>query len=551
MTDASVSGERGPRSCRRTVRPASDATSRVAGRHPPRLVVRRPRAAPAPAGRDLPPRLVVRRPRRRPRADQRVPGGDHARRHAGAGDDRRGRHDAGVPQRVPPPRRAARRGLRDGPGAGVSLPLVGVPPRRRPGPPPRHGGRRPTSTRSSTRSTPPRSPPGGGSCSSARSPMLPRSTSARWPRPSAPTTSARFTEVVAGVDRAGLQLEGAGRELLGELPHAVGAPGADRAGLGLPHRERGRRVAGLGPPAPAPEPTEEVLATVRPGDPGWHEVANDQIDDVFIAGVYFTVWPNLLVSVFPRYLSAFWLTPTGPTSTRVDYLRAWHPSVTAGPPRRRPRGQPPGRGAGPRHLRGRAARVQRRHRHRRPALAGARDRCRPRPRVAAAGRRRRWLTVPWHRATVLDRVRVVRKASVEERRNEILETTCLVVIERGFAATRVIDVAQRLGVSTGLIHYHFDSKDHLLAEAFEYAAAHRPGPPRRRAGQARDRGASSSTGSSASTRRPTTTPGGCCGSTAGARRSAPRPCAGSARTSTSSGRSVSRTSSASVWRPAR
>ena len=71
---------------------------------------------------------------------------------------------------------------------------------------------------------------------------------------------------------------------------------------------------------------------------------------------------------------------------------------------------------------------------------------------------------------VLGRVRAVRKASVAERRNEILETTCLVVIERGFAATRVIDVAQRLGVSTGLIHYHFDSKDHLLAEAFEYAA---------------------------------------------------------------------------------
>ena len=63
------------------------------------------------------------------------------------------------------------------------------------------------------------------------------------------------------------------------------------------------------------------------------------------------------------------------------------------------------------------------------------------------------------------------KPSVEERRNEILETTCLVIIERGFAATRVSDVADRLGVSTGLIHYHFESKDHLLAEAFEYAAA--------------------------------------------------------------------------------
>lgn len=64
----------------------------------------------------------------------------------------------------------------------------------------------------------------------------------------------------------------------------------------------------------------------------------------------------------------------------------------------------------------------------------------------------------------------MRKNTVEERRTEILETTCQVVIERGFAATRVADVANKLGVSTGLIHYHFESKDQLLAEAFRHAA---------------------------------------------------------------------------------
>jgi AcrR family transcriptional regulator len=64
----------------------------------------------------------------------------------------------------------------------------------------------------------------------------------------------------------------------------------------------------------------------------------------------------------------------------------------------------------------------------------------------------------------------VRRPSVEERRNEILEVTCQVVIERGFGATRIADVAAKLGVSTGLIHYHFDSKDQLLAEAFQWAA---------------------------------------------------------------------------------
>jgi AcrR family transcriptional regulator len=64
----------------------------------------------------------------------------------------------------------------------------------------------------------------------------------------------------------------------------------------------------------------------------------------------------------------------------------------------------------------------------------------------------------------------VKRASVEQRRTEILETTYQVVIDRGFAATRVSDVAARLGVSTGLIHYHFDSKEILLAEALRFAA---------------------------------------------------------------------------------
>jgi len=64
----------------------------------------------------------------------------------------------------------------------------------------------------------------------------------------------------------------------------------------------------------------------------------------------------------------------------------------------------------------------------------------------------------------------VRRQTVDERRAEILETTCEVVIERGFAATRISDVANKLGVSTGLIHYHFDNKEMLLAEAFKFAA---------------------------------------------------------------------------------
>lgn len=64
----------------------------------------------------------------------------------------------------------------------------------------------------------------------------------------------------------------------------------------------------------------------------------------------------------------------------------------------------------------------------------------------------------------------MKKPTVAERRAEILEVTCQVVIERGFAATRIADVAKKLGVSSSLIHYHFDSKEQLLAEAFAHYA---------------------------------------------------------------------------------
>jgi phenylpropionate dioxygenase-like ring-hydroxylating dioxygenase large terminal subunit len=72
---------------------------------------------------------------------------------------------------------------------------------------------------------------------------------------------------------------------------------------------------------------EETLAQSLPTDAAWASVAGTQVDDVFIGGLYFTLFPNLLVSSFSRYVSAFWLTPVGPRSTRVDYVRLWHPDV--------------------------------------------------------------------------------------------------------------------------------------------------------------------------------------------------------------------------------
>jgi AcrR family transcriptional regulator len=61
------------------------------------------------------------------------------------------------------------------------------------------------------------------------------------------------------------------------------------------------------------------------------------------------------------------------------------------------------------------------------------------------------------------------RRKVEARREEILATTVAQVQLLGFANTRVADVATALGISPGLVFYHFTSKDRLLAAALEYA----------------------------------------------------------------------------------
>jgi len=53
----------------------------------------------------------------------------------------------------------------------------------------------------------------------------------------------------------------------------------------------------------------------------------------------------------------------------------------------------------------------------------------------------------------------------EERRERILRATVDVVRERGFAGTRVADIADAAGTSPGLVLYHFGSLDGALEAA--------------------------------------------------------------------------------------
>jgi AcrR family transcriptional regulator len=64
---------------------------------------------------------------------------------------------------------------------------------------------------------------------------------------------------------------------------------------------------------------------------------------------------------------------------------------------------------------------------------------------------------------------VARQRPGRDRHQEILEAAVRVITERGLADTRISDIAERCGVSPGLILYYFDSKDRLLVEALTFA----------------------------------------------------------------------------------
>jgi AcrR family transcriptional regulator len=60
---------------------------------------------------------------------------------------------------------------------------------------------------------------------------------------------------------------------------------------------------------------------------------------------------------------------------------------------------------------------------------------------------------------------IPRRRRKQARPGEIVDAALALFIERGFAATRLEDVAERAGVSKGTVYLYFDSKEALLAEA--------------------------------------------------------------------------------------
>jgi TetR/AcrR family transcriptional repressor of bet genes len=63
-----------------------------------------------------------------------------------------------------------------------------------------------------------------------------------------------------------------------------------------------------------------------------------------------------------------------------------------------------------------------------------------------------------------------RKAARDVRRQQLIDATIRVLGQKGFAALTVADVAKTAGLSAGIVIFHFNSKDGLLAEVLRFLA---------------------------------------------------------------------------------
>ena len=63
-----------------------------------------------------------------------------------------------------------------------------------------------------------------------------------------------------------------------------------------------------------------------------------------------------------------------------------------------------------------------------------------------------------------------RKASRPVRRQQLIVATIVVLARKGYSALTVADVAKTAGLSVGIINFHFESKEKLLAACLTHLA---------------------------------------------------------------------------------
>jgi TetR/AcrR family transcriptional repressor of bet genes len=59
-----------------------------------------------------------------------------------------------------------------------------------------------------------------------------------------------------------------------------------------------------------------------------------------------------------------------------------------------------------------------------------------------------------------------RRPNTEQRREQIVTAFMSVIVRKGYSGASIQDIAQEAGLTPGLIHYHFESKQEILATLF-------------------------------------------------------------------------------------
>jgi AcrR family transcriptional regulator len=67
------------------------------------------------------------------------------------------------------------------------------------------------------------------------------------------------------------------------------------------------------------------------------------------------------------------------------------------------------------------------------------------------------------------KVQASNAGTADQRREQMLRAALEVIAERGYAESRIADVAERAGTSPALVIYYFKTKDQLLTDAIRFA----------------------------------------------------------------------------------
>ena len=71
------------------------------------------------------------------------------------------------------------------------------------------------------------------------------------------------------------------------------------------------------------------MATLLPGEPGWEELGSAPTAVPYDVGSYLTLWPNLMLNVFPDASLAMWMEPLSANRTVVHRRLYAHPGADA------------------------------------------------------------------------------------------------------------------------------------------------------------------------------------------------------------------------------